>query len=789
MNAHINHTLSMDTATDLRALVPSEPQRQVQLVLMQARRAAVVNLLLGAGVTGVFRNELSFAQVVGWYFMLATACALRWFTASGYLDKPLQGANWLLAHQVSVVATGLLWGGSTSWLGRDAPYLHNVFLTFVLAGNASGAIPLMAPLPGLYRCYLLSAAAPVLLDFLSRNEEHYRLMAFMIGLFCLVLDFTARNYHRALSTALSLDQTNARLVDELSRSNGALQSEVSERRRSEARFRGAFDDAPIGLSLCDAEGRIVEVNQALCTLSGYTEHELLKLRLAHLFHAGPRGPEDVDALHDGLAGAFPSARRIITRAGATRWVSVSASALTYDSDATAYSIIQIQDITHMLEMSKQLRYQARHDDLTGLLNRREFEQRVASAIQTADEENVEHAIAYLDLDLFKVINDTCGHAAGDQLLRTIAGIIRQRIRLADCVARIGGDEFVLLMERCTVEQAQRITTAIRKALEDLSFPWGDKRFKVTASIGLVPIVGRGETVSDILSAADAACFMAKEQGRNRVHTSLRTDTELLSRQGEMDWVTRINEALDDARFELMFQAIEPSTAGHLRGLHFEFLIRMRDTDGRLFGPGAFLAAAERYHVITHIDRWVVDAACAWLRGLGGRAGEVELCAINLSGQSLTNEDFLQFTLNQLRALGANASRVCFEITETTAITNLAEAQRFITELKTLGCKFALDDFGSGLSSFGYLKALPVDYLKIDGQFVKDIANDPIDYAMVRSMNEIGKLLGKQTIAEFVENDEIRAKLAEIGVDYVQGYGIAMPRPLAAVFTSGEAAAA
>jgi len=628
--------------------------RTLELVLAHARQAAVVNLLLGAGVTAVFGQELPFAQVITWYLLLATACAFRWYTAAEYRRTLRVTRGLLRAHLLTIVATGLLWGISTSWLGRDAPYLHNVFLTFVLAGNASGAIPLMAPVPVLYRCYLVAAAVPVLFDFVTRQEDLYRLMAFMIGLFCLVLEFTARSYHRALSTALSLDHANARLVDELSRSNASLQ------------------------------------------------------------------------------------------------------------------------------------YQARHDDLTGLLNRREFEQRVGDAIRRAENEGSVHAIAYLDLDLFKVINDTCGHAAGDQLLRTIAGLIRQQVRQSDCLARIGGDEFVLLMERCTVEQAQRITTSIRKALEDLSFPWHDKRFRISASIGLVPIVGCGETVSGILSAADAACFMAKEQGRNRVHTSQRTDAELLGRQNEMDWVTRINQALEDDRFELMFQAIEPSIATESAGLHFEFLIRLREMDGRLIGPGAFLPAAERYHVITHIDRWVVNAACHWLQTLGARAADVELCAINLSGQSLSNDDFLQFTLRHLRELGTDASRICFEITETTAITNLSEAQRFIAELKSLGCRFALDDFGSGLSSFGYLKALPVDYLKIDGQFVKDIATDPIDRAMVRSMHEIGKLLGKRTIAEFVENDRVRIELAEIGVDYVQGYGIALPKPLTTLFATHRA---
>lgn len=754
-----------------------EGERHIREVLGQARRAAAVNLLLGAGVTAVFQDEVSPVRLLGWYLVLAMVCALRGYTASECLARPAARSAWLPTHRLSVVATALLWGMATYWLGRDAAYVHNVFLTFVLAGNASAAIPTMAPMPMLYRTYLVCAATPVLIDFLSRDGTLYQVMAFMIALCCVTLDTTGRSYHRALSAALSLDDTNAKLVDELRRNNAMLRREIGQRRQSEQRFRGVFDDAPIGLALCAADDRIVDVNQALCRLSGYRMQELVGMCSATLLPAGSTDDDADGRIDDDTLTAFPDVRRLQTPRGDTRWVTVSSTRLHCEPGAEARTLVQIQDITRAFELSRLLRHQARHDDLTGLLNRREFETRVSKALRVAEKEPVEHALAYLDLDLFKVVNDTCGHAAGDQLLRTVAGIVRRLIRHSDCLARVGGDEFLLLMERCTVEQAERITSTIRAALDDLVFPWGDKRFKVTVSIGLVPITGAGETVGEILSAADAACFLAKEQGRNRVHASRRSDAELRNRQSEMDWVARINEGLQHGRFELMFQAIEPSIPRATAGRRFELLVRLRGDDGRLFGPGAFLPAAERYHVITGIDRWVVGTACAWLTGLGARIECVASCAINLSGQSFTNNGFLAFTLERMRALGEHASRVCFEITETTAITNLADAQSFMSALKALGCRFALDDFGSGLSSFGYLKALPVDYLKIDGQFVKDIADDPVNRAMVRSMHEIGKLLGKQTIAEFVENDRIRACLGDIGVDFVQGYGIAVPRPL------------
>ena len=376
-----------------------------------------------------------------------------------------------------------------------------------------------------------------------------------------------------------------------------------------------------------------------------------------------------------------------------------------------------------------------------------------------------------------MVNDTCGHAAGDQLLRQIATTLGTVARKTDTIARMGGDEFVFLMEYCTVEQAQRTAQAARKALEDITFSWGEKRFRVSASIGLVPVSSGLEKVADILSAADAACFVAKEQGRNRVHTYGPSYQELATRQSEMAWVERINRAIDDDRLELFYQPIEATVPGARDSRHIELLPRLREEDGRLVPPGAFLPPAERYHIITRIDRWVVERILRSFEEEPALAAHIDVCGINLSGQSLTNEEFFEFLRDAMRQLGPRASRICFEITETAAIANIGAAENFIRELRALGCKFSLDDFGSGLSSFGYLKQLPVDHLKIDGVFIRDLLSDPVDYALVRAINEVGKTLGKTTIAEFVENDQIRAKLAELGVDCVQGYGVGRPRPL------------
>lgn len=434
----------------------------------------------------------------------------------------------------------------------------------------------------------------------------------------------------------------------------------------------------------------------------------------------------------------------------------------------------VEDITEARALSQQLRFQASHDALTGLVNRREFENRLERALKAAESDRGEHAVCYLDLDQFKIINDTCGHVAGDELLRRLGRVLAQQVRSQDTLARLGGDEFGVLLENCSMHVAERVANALRRTIEDFRFAWQKQVFGIGVSIGVVPIEGPGQTVSSILSAADAACYAAKDRGRNRIHIYRHGDVELARRHGEMRWVTRIQTALEENRFELARQPIVPLSEAADEDTHYELLLRMRDEDGNIVLPDAFLPAAERYDLSVKLDRWVVREAFRQLTRDTGHLQKLFLCSINLSGVSLADEDFLIFVTTEFATTGLPPSKVCFEITETAAIANLAGAMRFIEVLRRLGCRFALDDFGSGLSSFAYLKSLPVDFLKIDGVFVKDIVEDAIDRELVRAINEIGHVMGKQTIAEFVESKEILTALAEIGVDYVQGYELGKP---------------
>jgi diguanylate cyclase (GGDEF)-like protein/PAS domain S-box-containing protein len=441
-------------------------------------------------------------------------------------------------------------------------------------------------------------------------------------------------------------------------------------------------------------------------------------------------------------------------------------------------VLVFRDVSREREYAAQLSYHARHDALTGLINRREFEQRLNRVLSSSNLSEAQHALMYLDLDQFKIVNDTCGHAAGDELMRQVSALLQRRLREGDTLARLGGDEFGVLLEHCSDENALTLAEQLQQTINEYPFIWQSRSFSIGVSIGLVSLTSQTFTLAEALSAADSACYMAKEKGRNRVQIYQADDAELSNRKGEMEWVSRIKDALDQQRFCLYAQEIVPLNSTGSTRRHIEVLVRMLDEEGNLISPLAFIPAAERYNLMPRIDRWIMRTAfsrLAQLRQLGQWRAD-DLCAINLSAASLGEESTFDFIVRQFEDYGVPYSNICFELTETAAISIIAKAAQFMHKLRSLGCRFALDDFGAGMSSFGYLKHLPVDYLKIDGAFVKDMATDPIDAAMVEAINRIGHVMGKQTIAEFVENTQVLSELQRIGVDFAQGYGIAKPVP-------------
>jgi len=434
-------------------------------------------------------------------------------------------------------------------------------------------------------------------------------------------------------------------------------------------------------------------------------------------------------------------------------------------------------------MELALRHQASHDELTGLVNRREFERRLAGVLAPQPNQREPAALLYLDLDQFKIVNDTCGHHAGDELIRRVADTIRAAVRSSDTIGRLGGDEFGLLLPACTPAAALSIAETIRSNLTELRFSWGGRTFLVGASIGVVMLERGFGTVAEALSAADSACYLAKDSGRNRVQVFRQEDRQIQLRAEEMNWVVRIEEALENSRFELFAQEIRPIDGSRLE-TSYEILLRLRDEDGRLIEPKEFLPAAERYGLMKRLDRWVIERTVQWLGGTPDVAAIPRL-AVNLSAASLADGDLLGFISSRLREHDVEPHRLGFEVTETAAISELGAAELLLESLRRLGCSIGLDDFGSGMSSFGYLRRLPVDYVKIDGEFVHAMNKDPVKRAIVASMHQIARVMGLRTVAEHVEGDAVLAHLREIGVDYAQGFAIGLPAPLRELVMSRE----
>jgi diguanylate cyclase (GGDEF)-like protein/PAS domain S-box-containing protein len=569
-------------------------------------------------------------------------------------------------------------------------------------------------------------------------------------------------------------------------------TDITDRKAAEAELFAEKERAQVTLQsigdaviTTDTNGLVEYVNPAAEALIGWKSAEIQGLpsrSFIKLINEHTRQPtlDPIEiVLGEGCAVELGAMSLLVQRDGSEIPVDETAAPIRDRGGQIVGVVLVFRDVSRERQYAAKLSYQASHDALTGLINRREFEARLTRALTSAAEQQRHHAVMYLDLDQFKVVNDTCGHAAGDELMRQTSAVLQQRLRAGDTLARLGGDEFGVLLENCNPEHGARLAEELRLAVAEFSFTWQSRSFSIGVSIGVVSIVDGAFTLAEVMSAADAACYIAKEKGRDRVQLYHPEDSDLTLRHGEMEWVGRLHKALDEDRFCLYGQRIVPLQPGSGMNPHVELLIRMVDERGELIAPGNFIPAAERYNLMPAIDRWVVRTAFSTVAELcqQNSANSIDTYAINLSADSLCDERFLEFVREQFSQSGIPHTSICFEITETAVIANRQKAIHFIQQLRTLGCKFSLDDFGAGMSSFAYLKHLPVDFLKIDGGFVKNMLNDPIDRAMVEAINDIGHVMGKLTIAEFVENEGTLAKLRDIGVDLAQGYGIAMPEPI------------
>jgi diguanylate cyclase (GGDEF)-like protein/PAS domain S-box-containing protein len=568
-------------------------------------------------------------------------------------------------------------------------------------------------------------------------------------------------------------------------------TDISVRKRAELQLSEEKEKAQVTLQsigdaviTADADGRVEYLNPVAEELTGWETREAAGRPVAEVFRVvseTTREPVDSPILRcllEGRVVEISEPSLLINRRGQEISIQDSAAPIRDRTGRLIGVVMVFHDVSQERHLQRALTYQATHDALTGLINRREFEQRLTDVLRSARaDENGNHVLMYLDLDQFKVVNDTCGHQAGDRLLKQITSVLQTRIRTTDTLARLGGDEFGVLLQDCTLDMAGRIAENLRQAIRDFRFVWQDRVMNVGVSIGLAEVNALAETPASVMSAADVACYSAKESGRNRVHTY--TEGRAPERHREMQWVSRINRACEEDRLTLLCQPIVPIRHGVSAHRHFELLLRMRDESGILVQPAEFIPAAERFNLMPAIDRWVVRQACRHFvhrRSEEGRRAHFSL-AVNISPTTINDERFLDFVIAEVTAADISPGALCFELTEAAAMTSLAAATRFIKELRARGCRFSLDDFGSGLSSFMFLKNLPVDFLKIDGQFVHNVIHDPIDRSMVEAIAQIGNAMGIATVAERVDSSEVLQCLANIGVQYAQGNYISPPQPI------------
>jgi len=773
-------------------------EHQTDLLYEQTPFVNSVIVVVAILLTWFFIDRVDSEILMTWILAIILVALLRiglwcWRKKNAHQCKAYK---WLKKHVFLTGVMGLVWGSaSVFYFLVDDVQVHTLLYVLV-CGITTAGVPVLAAWFPAYLAYTVPQVS--MLISVTAYQAHYQpetqaLSYFLI--FTLMVYYTlmlslARRSHNHIHSELLLKENNNQLVADLNNEVHLREQLIKERTQELQEtntalqqsqnylvtLSSAVEASPNGILITDANGIIRYMNPRAELITGYQKDEVVG-HSAQIF----RSELDNNDIFSDIWASKKAGKEWLgeienrRKNGENYWIKEYVAPIHNEQQEISHFVAILEDITEARNLSQQLSYQATHDSLTGLINRTEFERRLGVIVAETKETFSEHALCFVDLDQFKIINDTCGHIAGDELLRQLGSLLSSKIRKTDTLARLGGDEFAILMVHCGQKQAEKITQEICEQIEQFQFIWDTRVFTIGASIGVSSIHQHTKDTMDVLRQADTACYAAKNAGRNRVYLYQENDKDLVAQQGELRWVNEIKQALIENRFELFVQPIISAKSDVAE--IYEVLLRLRTEDGELALPSAFLPSAERYNLSDKVDRWVLENTFNWLERHSEKTANFRQLAINLSGASLANDEIMAFISGKLQRVSFPPSRIKFEITETAAISNLREATQFIKAMADLGCEFCLDDFGSGLSSFGYLKNLPVQTIKIDGMFVKDMADDALDFEMVKSINDIGHVMGLRTIAEFVENEVVWQKLKSIGIDYGQGFFLGKPTPI------------
>jgi len=772
-------------------------EKQAELLYQNAGLALAGTTAAASLVAYYFYSLTDTFILVSWYIALFVVSIFRYVLVQVYHSGLFNYRQefWVRAFEVGTGLSGFVWGAAALLIIPPDSFVHHIMLGFILGGLCAGTVAIYSASQFASSSFAVFTMLPLIYSLYNIDEQLALPIAILAFIYLLAMIVSVMRIYDATRESIILNTQNKGLVDYLSDSladmddlNIQLRTEIANKKIVEDELSQKKELAEVtlaslgdGVITTDSKGNIDYMNPAAESLTHHAVEDVKGKAVDGVLtlldeHAGKVYQNITENVIENQARELSGRHTVLIRKDGRRLPIVfTCSPIRNNKKNIIGSVIIFRDISELRQLEDKLTFEASHDFLTGLINRREFESRLGKRIEQIIGSGKQDALLYLDLDQFKVINDTCGHVAGDELLKQISNCISCYIRERDSFARLGGDEFGILLEACSLEKAKEIAETIRAAINKMYFKWDGKSFETAVSIGVVPITESGTNLADLMRGVDSACYIAKDMGRNRVHVISEDDTAVAERYDELQWVHGIKQAIADDRIVLFVQRISSLTSEYTE-THYEILMRMKGLGGELIPPMEYIPAAEHYDLMPILDKHVASKAFSYIKKLLDSNDEKMIFSINLSGQSFCDEKFLDTLVDELNKSNVPPENICFEVTETAAIGNLHQAQRFMSVLRKMGCQFSLDDFGSGLSSFAYLKNLEVDYLKIDGVFIRDIAKDKVDRAMVESINQVGKILGMRTIAEFVEDDETVAILKNIGVDYAQGYGIGKPHP-------------